>query len=587
MISNSWFGYRLSQVTAKSLERRFENGEYWNGRRVGDEDAAAVQRPLRSATPEQTLRSILVRANEAVHAGNAAALRDAERLMVYAGEEAGTENVGDHDARRWMLWNIIDLATLRLVRAPEGATEPDGETATYTISPLQSAQRYTLTFRRNPFGWALVVDPLETLEATRDRFLRSLGHETMAGFENANATSPRQAIFQFLSATSRWEEGGREEALAVMDLGAIPERLRAVEGELLADYLWAVINRVGFIIRQELPNLQDLAEPYVFYSHPEGDVVLDNYTDAETGAVEWRFTGQTLADIPQLYLAMQELPVAAGVGGHEPLSDFFRLRERIRDTAPGLLQSTLVLERWQWLGLVVTVAAAAIVAWIAGRLGNAAAALALRPRGAAEDEGPGLRRPVAWFTFVLLMMLAYSRLGLSQGGAEFAGRALAVGVVVTAGWLVFRLVGAIGARVHERAQNTASAVDEIVISLAVGLIKVLTIIVAIIAAADVVGLPYEGVLTGLGIGGVALAFAARDTVSNLLGGAILLADRPFKRGDLVEVGGHFAMIEEVGLRSTRLRWTTRCWSCPTRNCPTRRSPTGAAGATARRRCRSA
>ena len=78
-------------------------------------------------------------------------------------------------------------------------------------------------------------------------------------------------------------------------------------------------------------------------------------------------------------------------------------------------------------------------------------------------------------------------------------------------------------------------------------------ITGLVALAETMGLPYEGVITGLGVGGIALAFAARDTVSNLLGGAILMADRPFKQGDMVETDQGLATVETVGLRSTRLR----------------------------------
>jgi small-conductance mechanosensitive channel len=104
-----------------------------------------------------------------------------------------------------------------------------------------------------------------------------------------------------------------------------------------------------------------------------------------------------------------------------------------------------------------------------------------------------------------------------------------------------------------KAQKTTSHVDEIAASLGTGLMKLLVVVGAIIAVADVVGLPYEGVLAGLGVGGVAIAFAARDTVSNMLGGGILMADRPFQRGDLIELDGTLATVEHVGLRCTRLR----------------------------------
>lgn len=96
--------------------------------------------------------------------------------------------------------------------------------------------------------------------------------------------------------------------------------------------------------------------------------------------------------------------------------------------------------------------------------------------------------------------------------------------------------------------------DEILASLASGALKVTIAVATVMALADAVGLPYEGVIAGLGVGGIALAFAARDTVSNMLGGAILMSDRPFRRGDLIDTGnGEWAKVETVGLRSTRLR----------------------------------
>jgi MscS family membrane protein len=66
-------------------------------------------------------------------------------------------------------------------------------------------------------------------------------------------------------------------------------------------------------------------------------------------------------------------------------------------------------------------------------------------------------------------------------------------------------------------------------------------------------MPYEGVIAALGVGGLELGFAARDAVSNFIGAGILMADRPFAKGDLIEANGQMSVVEEVGLRSTRLR----------------------------------
>jgi small-conductance mechanosensitive channel len=133
------------------------------------------------------------------------------------------------------------------------------------------------------------------------------------------------------------------------------------------------------------------------------------------------------------------------------------------------------------------------------------------------------------------------------------GTLIGVFLILAIALFAYRLMGLVGGWAFSKAQKTTSHVDEIATSLGTGLMKLLVVVGAIIAVADVVGLPYEGVLTGLGVGGVAIAFAARDTVSNMMGGGILMADRPFQRGDLIELDGTLATVEQVGLRSTRLR----------------------------------
>jgi MscS family membrane protein len=60
-------------------------------------------------------------------------------------------------------------------------------------------------------------------------------------------------------------------------------------------------------------------------------------------------------------------------------------------------------------------------------------------------------------------------------------------------------------------------------------------------------------IAGLGIGGLALAMAARDTVSNVFGGFTIFTDRPFTLNDRIKVSGFDGTVDEIGIRSTRLR----------------------------------
>lgn len=544
------FVFALSE-DGETFTGRFGNGEYWNGARSGVRSAFPGL-PIRRSTPRELFSSLLMRANAAVFEGNAVALREAARLLSYA-DGPGVIDGADRSARRQILWDVLNLSTFRMADVPNGPDVDGGDTAVFAVSPLGSDARFALTFRRGIFGWSLEVPPLVDLEDARARFLASVGADSMADFMTRNASSPRETLFTFLGATEDWRDGGRERALAVMDLSSIPERLRSVEGDLLADYLWAVINRIGFILRQEIPNRSDQQEPYVFYAHPVGNVVIEPVMDPETEAVQWRFSNATLDHVPALFLAMQALPVADGLENKRPLSDFFVLREAMRDLAPTLLVRRAGLELWQWGGIVLTVAGAGLAAVVARRVVPWVVARVLRLQVGKMPDPAGLARPAGAFVFLLVLLLTYTRLGLAQSGSGLIGRLVAVAVVIAAATVVFRLVGLIGAALGRQAKTKQVGLDEIVTSLMVGLFKLIVVVIAIVLAADVVGLPYEGVLTGLGVGGVALAFAARDTVSNLLAGALLLADRPFKRDDMIVVDGTFALVDEVGLRSTKLR----------------------------------
>jgi small-conductance mechanosensitive channel len=152
-----------------------------------------------------------------------------------------------------------------------------------------------------------------------------------------------------------------------------------------------------------------------------------------------------------------------------------------------------------------------------------------------------------------LWLLASALLGLPihlSGPVHATGTIL---VILGVSWLLFRLINAVAALLHTHTRKTATAADDIAVSLIAGLLKIILVVGAAVAVADVLGMPYETVLAGVGIGGLAFAIASKDLVANLFGSAIIAADRPFKRGDFVTLGTIQGTVENVGLRSTKLR----------------------------------
>ena len=95
--------------------------------------------------------------------------------------------------------------------------------------------------------------------------------------------------------------------------------------------------------------------------------------------------------------------------------------------------------------------------------------------------------------------------------------------------------------------------DEHVIRLAFRALALVVAIGLIVLAAQRLGVPVSGIVTGLGVGGIAVALAAQGTLQNLLGGAMLVTDRPLRVGDFCRYGDRQGTLEEIGLRSSRMR----------------------------------
>jgi MscS family membrane protein len=545
------FVFALS-ADGQTLTGRFGNGEYWNGFR-DVEAAAPAGLTTSNATPRDTLQSLLIATNAAIYEGNARALQRVRNLVTYAG---GETSATDQARRRALLFQLLDMATLRLMDIPEAPEPPEATELRVAIGPVAVPAKTELTFQRDPVGrWRLVVPEEATLTAERDRLLAAMGYDSMADLDRARANSPRAALRDFVLGTKNWAEGGREQAMAAMDLSRFPERTHAVEGAIYADYLRRILARIGVAVWQEIPDDPDRSIPFVYFQHPVGNVAIARVAapmpeDAEGAAApeQWKIAADTLATAPALLEAMQDLPPVRELTEPEPLSSFFRTREQVRAAAPQLTVKLGYLERWQWLAFAAALGLAAAAVWLVAAVVRAVA----RVR-APWHKLASLALPLGLAAGSLIVLDAVKRLGMTQAGMPFVRSVAGMFLILAFAFLFYRLASLVGGWFLKNAQKTTTHMDEIAASLGTGLVKLAIVVVAIISVADVAGLPYEGVLAGLGVGGVAIAFAARDTVSNMMSGGVLMADRPFQRGDLIELDGTLATVEEVGLRSTRLR----------------------------------
>jgi MscS family membrane protein len=130
---------------------------------------------------------------------------------------------------------------------------------------------------------------------------------------------------------------------------------------------------------------------------------------------------------------------------------------------------------------------------------------------------------------------------------------LAAIVYLAAAWAAYLICAGIGERIAASSRIDRASIDASLIRVAARVVGIAAAITIIFVGASEVGLPIYGVIAGLGVGGLALGLAARPTLENLIGGFILYADRPVRVGDFCRFGDKYGTIEEIGLRSTRIR----------------------------------
>ena len=138
--------------------------------------------------------------------------------------------------------------------------------------------------------------------------------------------------------------------------------------------------------------------------------------------------------------------------------------------------------------------------------------------------------------------------------AERLGRMLSI---VLVGWFLWRLIDGFSVYAMSRAQKTDSTLDDQLVPFVSKTLKLFLVVTGILVIAQNLGYSISGLVASLGIGGIAVAMAAKDTIANLFGSVMLLVDRPFAVGDWIKTSQFEGVVEEIGFRSTRIRTFAR------------------------------
>ncbi|TGE05615.1 mechanosensitive ion channel family protein [Hymenobacter fodinae] len=188
-----------------------------------------------------------------------------------------------------------------------------------------------------------------------------------------------------------------------------------------------------------------------------------------------------------------------------------------------------------------------------------------RTEGVSEAQFQALLiQPVSIVVFFVTIYLAFQVLDYPVRSSEITRhepwpkvalfRLYQVGLITGMAWIALRVVDFLVLVFQRKAETNVSRLNNQLIPFAKDLLKVLVLTMAfLVLLSKVFGVNVTALIGGLGIGGLAVAFAAKESLENLIASFTIFLDRPFAVGDLVEVGAVTGTVEKVGFRSTRLR----------------------------------
>jgi MscS family membrane protein len=272
---------------------------------------------------------------------------------------------------------------------------------------------------------------------------------------------------------------------------------------------------------------------------PDVPVVLVRVTDSHAGKI-WLFSSDSLSKVPELYDNLQA--------------------HQIENKLPQTLVSKLFLGMplWQWLGLLIAVPVSAVIAWAIIVVLAVPRRLYLKYK-----SRPSLYSYRHVSAPLLLLLGAFTHrilasfLGLPLLPRIYYYRTVRVAMAIGFFWLLLRLTGITMHRLRAHAIGAGRIGTGSLMVLGERLLRAVIVSFAVLAILSIFGFNLTTVLAGLGIGGLAIAFAAQKTLENLFGGVSVLADEVIRVGDFCRFGDRVGTVEDISLRSTRVRTLDR------------------------------
>jgi MscS family membrane protein len=358
-------------------------------------------------------------------------------------------------------------------------------------------------------------------------------------------TTPSGSVLGFLKAAQSGDYG-----IAAQYLQMNAAR-RQAEGEQLASQFNAVLNspaaatvRIGSFNQPEGTPQEGV--PFgrqklgtMVSGDVEDDLDLVRVSDPSAGKI-WLISSDTLAKVPELYDQVEA--------------------RQVESKLPSVLVKHQIagMPLWQWLALLLAVPIATALGWLGLVLLEIPVRWWARRRGQLEVANWRSVSAPAWLLAGTLVHQFFARyLGIALLPRHYYFQFTSIALIVSVTWIAWRVVRWLLWRVRNRALARGHAGTGSLVLLGERILKAVIFGAGVLAVFGSLGFNLSTALAGVGIGGLAIGFGAQQSIANLFGGVFVLGDEVFRVGDVCRFGDRTGVVEDIGLRSTRIRTDER------------------------------
>jgi MscS family membrane protein len=408
------------------------------------------------------------------------------------------------------------------------------------LSPAQAEERYPLEPIDTSSPRATLTGLLSNVDAAFETFRDVYWH------------SPSRALHDRIFTIAA-------DALRTLDLSQVAPSTRIEVGYDAATYLYETLSRIELPPIEEIPGaaFYEGTDGPVHWTVPHTNITISRVTEGPRKG-EFLFNAATVNRSEEFYLKTRSLPYTRDV----PIENSNQLRQVV----PGWWGSMAMIERlpgwarvvvldhaiWKWIAFALLLIIVISLVVMVHRLSR---------HNMTDNPVSNHLRNLLTPLFILIVnpFAAYiltdqvNLIGSATKAVLLASGTVEYLVATWVAWLGSLLIAEL---IILSPRVPTDSLNAQLLRLTARIMGIVLGLVIIFYGANQIGLPIVGVLAGVGVSGLAIALAAQDSLKNLLGSLMIFMDQPYKPGQRIVVQGHDGFVEEIGLRSTKIRMLT-------------------------------